>query len=351
MLQPSNAGALAELFTAAFRSPKKREFFQWKYFDNPAGQIVGYGAPYENRLVASHGNIPLQIKIGDEVCLGAQSVDAMVAAEARRQGMWARIARASYVDMDRDGLAVNYCLPSPVAKVGFVEKLGWTYLGEIPRYIKPLDVQGIVADGGMRGGVKRLLWRGAMWQAGQGAVQRSTNHIAIKPITHFDARFGRLWEQSARDFPIAVVRDAAYLNWRYLAHPNAGQYVCLSAEKQGSLCAYAVLSLTDPHVAHLLELIVAPGAETAAHNLLQVIVQRAQVAGAAQLQAFMLPQYKRYLNLLRTFGFIHQTGRLTPGELGYTAPFIVRPHPATAFPVDVTHLSNWFISMGDHDYY
>ena len=42
----------------------------------------------------------------------------------------------------------------------------------------------------------------------------------IEPIRHFDQRFTELWERVAPSFGLAVRRDAAYLNWKYIEPPH-----------------------------------------------------------------------------------------------------------------------------------
>src|SRR5207245_1596924 len=39
-------------------------------------------------------------------------------------------------------------------------------------------------------------------------------------VTRFDARHDRLWEVASRDIACGVIRDASYLNWKYVDQPG-----------------------------------------------------------------------------------------------------------------------------------
>ena len=60
-----------------------------------------------------------------------------------------------------------------------------------------------------------------------------------EPIRRFDASFTALWERLAPKFDLAVRRDAAYLNWRYIEPPHV-RYSIVALKRQGEVHGYAV---------------------------------------------------------------------------------------------------------------
>ena len=56
----------------------------------------------------------------------------------------------------------------------------------------------------------------------------------------FDERFDALWEEVSHQYGILLVRDKAFLQWRFSEKPNV-DYVVLVAEAEGKLLGYIVL--------------------------------------------------------------------------------------------------------------
>jgi len=65
----------------------------------------------------------------------------------------------------------------------------------------------------------------------------------------------------------------------------------------------------------------------------------------------MVPQRAFYRELLARSGFVFWPFRFLPRALRYTTSFIVRTSPGTELAPDPGQLGNWFLSMGDQDYY
>ncbi|MEM7112159.1 MAG: GNAT family N-acetyltransferase [Chloroflexota bacterium] len=176
----------------------------------------------------------------------------------------------------------------------------------------------------------------------------------VRPIQYFDERFDQFWRSVSPNFPIAVARSAKYLNYRYIENPRCGRYVCIVAEQASKIVGFIVLSLYDtPHSAYLLEFLIQPGLEAAGDALLQAVTQIAQSANAAQIYAWCPFHLKNEAALLSANGFVHATSKWMPGDLRYKQLFLIRKHPSLPSPLnlDANELENWYVSLGDHDYY
>jgi hypothetical protein len=342
------------LARAAFDRTWTEGFVAWKYFDNPAGAAVGCCAEAGGQIVASFSNIPVQLKIGAEVVIAAQAVDAMVLSGFRRQRLFYKLARQTYQLMDARGIGPAYVFPAPAIHTAFVNQLGYVDVGSVPRYVKVINTGALAAAMGRglaRAGLDRLAWAATQLRRPTSRVVGQARAIQVSRVEHFDSRFDRLWRQASRDFSIATVRDAAYLTWRYRQNPQH-DYLTLAACRGDDLVGYAILSIDSEHgIAHVVELIVAPADETAGQVLLAHLAELAQQAGCAQIQCWMLSHHRFYIALLECSGFAFRPGRLMPRWLRYITPFVVRVGPSHLRASDPPHLENWFISMGDHDYY
>lgn len=353
---PQDAETLVRLAGMTLGCEWTREFVEWKYFENPAGPIFGYCAQIQGRPVAFYGNTPVRLKLGERVVVAAQAVDAMVVEEMRRRGLFVSLAQRTYNWMDRGGVALTYAFPNPQSQAGFLGRLAWTSIGAIPRYVKALQGTASATNSGrtsLADWLQVLLLHAARLTSARRVPRIGDPGIRIDEVESFDDRFDRIWGQAAGQYPIAVVRDAVYLNWRYARQPH-GQYVALVAERRGQLAGYAVLSKRDVvrrGVIALVEFLVVPGDEAAGLALLAESTAYARVLGARQLQAWMLPHWPFYCHVLNESGLVYWPTRLAPRSVRYTVPFIIRVAAQTARSPDPVMLEHWYLSMGDHDYW
>ncbi len=349
---PGDIAGLMALARAAFEVDWTDAFVDWKYFQNPAGAAVGACAVRAGRLVASFSHTPARLKLGAETTLAMQAVDAMVAPDYRRQKLFAQLARQTYQRLDAAGTRLAYVFPAAAVRTPFVGQFGYTEVGAAPRFVKVIQGRMLGASLG-RPGPKAWLDRlaAAAGRARASGPAPAPAGLQISETDQFDARFDQLWQQVSGGLAIATIRDAAYLTWRYKQNP-LHDYVILTAMRADQLAGYVVLAVqAHQPVASVVEFMVDPLEAAAGHGLLVEAASRAREAGCAQLQCWMLPQHTRYVRWLEHAGFVYWPNRLLPGWLRYATPLIVRSVGGPGLGPAATQLDNWFLSMGDHDYY
>jgi hypothetical protein len=128
----------------------------------------------------------------------------------------------------------------------------------------------------------------AGWLAGVGlrassAVRellRERTHLVAREVARFDAAHDALWLRMAEDFTCGVVRDASFLNWKYVDQPGQ-PFRRLEIRDGGQVKAVAVLSFREADHAYqyrraFLVDLVAPLSDTAVmQQVLRVIVDTA----------------------------------------------------------------------------
>lgn len=352
----ADAPGLVELMQVGLRSEWNEAFVAWKYFDNPAGRVYGRCAELEGRTVAIYGNIPLRLKVAGKTFTAAQAVDAVVAKELRRHGLFITLSRQTSQEMDEAGVVLTYALPNSVSQAGVLGPLAWSSVGSIPRYVKLLDRDAVSKTTGRTGPSRWLsdaILRAASLASAVRTREPRDEGIRVEEVSAFDERVDHLWEKAAAEFPIAVVRDCTYLNWRYVQNP-LGSYTILAAMRLDQLVGFAVLGWRDMQsrgAVAIVEFLVEPGDAQAGRALLQDITARGRQAKASQLQCWMLRHHAFYRRLLEQSGFLYWPSRFVPGLLRYTTPFVIRERPYNALPCNPQVLGNWYVTMGDHDYY
>lgn len=353
-IRPEDATPLVHLAQSAAGASWTEEFVLWKYARNPAGDITGTCAEADGSLVGFYGGVPVGIKLGDQRILGAQAADAMVSPKMRRRGLFSRMGHYTIDRLGQAGTCVIYAIPNPVSRAGSMKYLDFTHPGEIPTHVQILDPAAVAAASGSEGPRAWLdhaiLHTVHLTRPPQSPPEEG---IRVSELSTFDHRFDQLWDDVSSGFDIAVVRDVPYLTWRYVQNPLR-RYLILAAERGDDLLGYAVLSFRDAEkkgVLAIAELLLRPSETDAGLALLHEASRQALHAKCGQLQCWMLPQHSLYTRLLRHSGFVYAPIRLLPGIFRQTTSFITRlPEGGTMTP-DPTDLANWFLAMGDQDYY
>lgn len=353
-LQPRQAADLVALAGEVFSAHWTEAFVTWKYFSNPAGSPYAGYVSTGSRPGASFGNLPVRFKLGDQTILAAQAVDAMVVQELRRLGIFLKIAEQTYQQMDAAGIAFTYVFPSDAAATGFIKKLDYETIGYVPRYVKILDSAAVARVAGKHGlgaTIYTIAVEAVRGLAGPDRLEGHHSDVAISMVEGFDGRFDGLWQAASARFRVATVRDSTYLNWRYATNPLRSYHI-LIAERGTRLTGCLVLrALPETQTAAILEWLAIPEDEATVQTLLAAATIWARHQKLVQLSCWLLPGHDFYQKVLRQSGFIHSPSKLAPGLFRQTTHFIVRTLPGSSRDPNPKDLRNWYVSLGDHDYY
>lgn len=122
---------LVDLFAACFGTHPSAEYFKWKYYDNPAGDVIGFVAEGGGGLAGFYGVIPEPWMVGGAATTVHQSMDTMTHPDFRRRGLFVRLAELTYEEVRaRTGRCDLIGIPGPTSLPGFTGRLGWTQIHE-----------------------------------------------------------------------------------------------------------------------------------------------------------------------------------------------------------------------------
>jgi hypothetical protein len=68
--------------------------------------------------------------------------------------------------------------------------------------------------------------------------------VSVVQIESFDDVIDRLWQRASRDYPVMAVRDRRYLNWRFVARPDA-TYTMLTAVNGSETIGYLIFRVRE----------------------------------------------------------------------------------------------------------
>src|SRR5919108_5221890 len=165
--------------------------FDWWFGENRAGSLMSV-ARMNGRAVGVASHSLFRMILGGEEQLASFSVHATTDTDARGQGIFEALERKHEQEATERGVAVVLAFASKPTAPIFLGPLGWTEIGRIRVWARAFP---------------RFRPR------------------RVEPTARVE-RFRHAGDSGA-SWPNHIVRDAAYLNWRYIQSPRA--YVPLAA--------------------------------------------------------------------------------------------------------------------------
>jgi GNAT superfamily N-acetyltransferase len=183
--------------------------------------------------------------------------------------------------------------------------------------MKPLVTQTLVLDpdtftarkdlGGIKGGVSRVALRMVRERALKRARAETTGERTasrVRAIDTFDPALDGVWRGMLDSYGITRMRDAEYLNWRYVRHPNLDYHILL-AERDGVAVGYIAWRLPPPsdpeRRAVITDFLVRNGDADAFRLLVSQVIVEASGAGVEVLS--LLTTQPWAVKVLRALGF------------------------------------------------
>jgi GNAT superfamily N-acetyltransferase len=263
------------------------EEFDWWFRENRAGSLMSI-ARLNGRVVGVASHSLFRMILSGEEQLASFSVHATTDAAARGRGIFESLERKHEQEAQERGVAVVLAFASKPTAPIFLGPLGWTEIGRLRVWARPFP---------------RLRPR-------------------RQPVGQIEAF--RHAGDAAKQWPNHVVRDAEYLNWRYIQAPR--RYTAIAAA--GS---YAVLGHKEHRgtaLAYISDLVGQP------RELLRACLASVE-PGVRALVAIPAPEHRRAyaaLGFVPTRTTLHFIGKALAGKLE-------------------TNRHAWRFTLGDTDFF
>ncbi|MBW2529361.1 MAG: GNAT family N-acetyltransferase [Deltaproteobacteria bacterium] len=348
----SQESAIIALNLANDYGPKERqdEYYDWQYRRNPAGPAVIRLAVDErdsDKLAGIYVVIPIDLVCRGETVSAALSLNTLTDANYRRQRIFTELAQETYDLCAERGLHAVVGYPNPNSYPGFVKRLGFRDIGDIPLLLRALSPSRILEKKLPVAGLRRAL--GRVTSYGDRLFQvRSRSDAGVETLDEFDSGFDEFGDHLAGRFPLLVKRSAAFLNWRYLDHPfDYRVLVVRDAGLVSGFIAYRCVPFADMQCGMILDFAVrgSSAGSRAGLRLLRAALAEMTSRECDLVGALALPHTAENA-LLRRSGFLPCPAKLKPQPF----PYIVRKNTTGFdFGLDVFDIQNWFVAIGDYD--
>lgn len=320
--RPGDEGRILDLLRRVFHVERSLDHWRWKFRDNPAGQYhMRLAETPSGELVGQYAGLPVRMAWGEKTLVFTQIIDVMVDRRFRlglkRPGLFAVLADRFIADYGGLGkVSGGYGFPTPEAL-----RIGRRVAGYTPLH----PVIGLVRDLG-QSDRQRPPWSAGLFR--------------IEAVDRFGREIDRLWERVRLELPVATIRSARYLNWRYADCPDIRYHMLVAFHRfTGAPVGMAILRLwiREERIAALVDWLATSRAAASA------VVARceglAREAGMRRLEAWFPPYSWSYRFL---------------GELGFRANATIYQFAALPTSPEVSldwARGRWYYTMGDSDIY
>ncbi len=305
---------LKEVYKLCFDTIIEGDYFNWKYCDNPAGEVVAYTATDGDTIAAFYGVIPELYIVNGEPVKIYQSMDTMTHPNYQRRGLFSKLAKMTYrhiLEAEKKFTIVG--IPGTSSYPGFVNKLGWKDIHHFKYVFLPKTVFKM----------RRLFGR--------------VKDFEICKITEMDSNVAAfLAKRNLSGKPIQPYLFADFFDWRVFKN-RTNKYQVLRIEQDDEMIGLCLYSFGEKKrcFIHFLSFIEPKVTNEALGSVLQYLFNECNaefVYTWEPLDSFLNKAYQRY-------GFMKNLiGR---GPFSYEIPLIIYAQTPSTDAVDWYNIDNY----------
>jgi len=187
----------SETFERCFGVSVGRRYFDWKYRQNPVGEVIAFEALHRDRTIAWYGLIPEIYRVHGRDQRIFQSMDTMTHPEYQRRGLFQTLAKKTFAHvLARDGRLDVIGVPGRNSHGGFVKRLGFRDLLRVRSFFLP-----------------RALHRVMRWTRSSRAIEFRDVRELTPALTRF------LDDAKAPTRPVIQALTPELFDWRVFRNP------------------------------------------------------------------------------------------------------------------------------------
>jgi hypothetical protein len=274
--------------------------WQWERRQNPNAR--GTAAPWLVRegtsVVGSLVPRPVRVSLVGRDLQGAWLADPIVAAERDKQGLADMLVRASAREYD-----VALATSSTDGTDAVRQRLRAAGTVTIPCLVKPLSRRALRRPDWPQP-VNRLVSAVTLPIVKVVARQRPLRE-SVEVVARLDTGLDELWTRVAGRLALAVRRDAAYVNWRFVEPPHARYCVAILRRQDGTAGYVVYRHVHEPRgrVTQVVDFLAMPGDDRALKTLLRWVDREARAADSDKIRCHALHLgFRRVLKRSGYFG-------------------------------------------------
>jgi len=343
---------LSRLVSEIFGKDWDERVLEWKYRKNPAGSALSAVAEKDGRVIGQTGAIPSRFFVDGDEIVASQEVDGCLDKKHGKFDTLYRLILLRRKINKENAIRFAYLFSLDISsKIAQKALKGSIRVCSTPWLVNVLDVEPILHKRFPLKGISRLLspivnrTLRILHPIGR-AIPEGTR---MKRVERFDGRFDSFWNRIKGDYPIMVVRDSSYLNWRYADVPHR-DYTVFSLENAATteILGFIVLGQEEKDftVGQILDIVTPRTGHEAVTRALVGQALKDFVEKRTALACCMMLPHCHVFPELRRFGFRKREKEGMDLVFGNTDEKNPGIQPELA-----RNPQNWFVCTGDSDFY
>ncbi|UJH91300.1 GNAT family N-acetyltransferase [Antarcticibacterium sp. 1MA-6-2] len=211
---------ILELFELAFKKKLSKEFWLWRFKNNPFLDPEMINLMWEDDVLAGHYAVSaLEMVVGDKEVLASLSGTTMTHPSFQGKGIFSTLSLELYDRVNREhGVNMVLGFPNKNSHYGLVKKIEWKDVAIVPNL-----------------------------SLSTGNLKKTVLTTSVKNIETFDDSHSGFIKNiiSELGFSVSVSRSTKYLNWRYRDCP-INDYSCLEISKDGACVGVVITKIFQP---------------------------------------------------------------------------------------------------------
>ncbi len=285
------------------------EYYEWKCYRNVFGEGGVWLAEEGNSVVGVKSLTPKPMKVLGAMVNAAETGDNFVHPDYRRHGIFSRLFRAHLDGVDPQWSLI-YTLPSKIPLQAYERKLDCPQIPvSLCSMVKPVRSKQLLKRKLRFSFVAAIvsplvdIASRAMFRIGTRGMARST--VDVRPEEGFPDDVDALWEEASVNYDVILVRSKKYLEWRYIANPDA-YTILIARSKSGATSGYMVTKVhasNDLTWGYICDFLTLESDPNVFRKLLAAAVESFYQKGCAVVLAYVVRGSFYYRTLLRA-GFL-----------------------------------------------
>ena len=308
---------ILELFELAFSKKLSKEFWLWRFKNNPFLDPEMISLMWEDDVLAGHYAVSaLEMVVDDEEVLASLSGTTMTHPSFQGKGIFSILSLELYDRVNREhGVNMVLGFPNKNSHYGLVKKIEWKDMTIVPNL-----------------------------SLSTGKLKKVELTTTVKTIKSFNDSHSGFVRNTISDlgFSVFVNRSTKYLNWRYIECP-VNDYHCMEITREGKCIGIVISKIFQPDSSSnpeidIVEFFCAPDLKILPEILIHTGNFYSQNGLTnSNLNLWMSLFDPRYL-LMERLGF----------SPGMPLTYMCTKEFSKGFE-KVADYRNWYISMGDSD--
>jgi len=325
--------------------------FTWRRDQNPAGRaIVPVIRNGHDEVVGFIWMVPMRIRVKAQDYLVATGTNLVIHPKYRDTFAYTKLIRRFQKALKDNDVPLHFSFVSEETFRRRREQDPRT-VSTISFLLKPLDFDALsrtyLAAGWQR---FALSWAGRIASPFlfRSRVPASHGQASVQAAAEFDENFDQFWYSVRDKYPLMVIRDRAFLSWRF-ASVSGRQYQVLMAWSQDQMLGYAVLgsaTVRGVKIGMIMDLLVADGplAEAASVCLLAEAETIFRGQGMS-LAGGLAPSFATEYRALRRVGYADLPQAFMPRAFRF-AYFL---HSSVQRDLMSLAAQDWFVTLADYE--